>query len=211
MGDLKSRKKINSNGELARLDEIYRSAAVIICEKGFDATSMSDIAEAVGLTKAGIYHYVPGKKELLYAIMSYAMDLLEIKVIAPARMITNAEQRLCLIINNHVKLIAKGSRPEGYSPLSILTDEIAGLTKTDQRRIIARKRVYLDLVRETLEQLQAESRLKNIDVTVGAFSLFGMLLLISRWYRPDGALTSEQVAEEIGKIVFGGMLLPLKN
>ena len=172
---------------------------------------MSDIAEAVGLTKAGIYHYVPGKKELLYAIMSYAMDLLEIKVIAPARMITNAEQRLCLIINNHVKLIAKGSRPEGYSPLSILTDEIAGLTKTDQRRIIARKRVYLDLVRETLEQLQAESRLKNIDVTVGAFSLFGMLLLISRWYRPDGALTSEQVAEEIGKIVFGGMLLPLKN
>ena len=211
MGDLKSRKKINSNGELDRLDEIYRRAAVIICEKGFDATSMSDIAEAVGLTKAGIYHYVPGKKELLYAIMSYAMDLLEIKVIAPARMITNAEQRLCLIINNHVKLIAKGSRPEGYSPLSILTDEIAGLTKTDQRRIIARKRVYLDLVRETLEQLQAESKLKNIDVTVGAFSLFGMLLLISRWYRPDGALTSEQVAEEIGKIVFGGMLLPLKN
>ena len=211
MGDLKSRKKINSNGELARLDEIYRSAAVIICEKGFDATSMSDIADAVGITKAGIYHYVPGKKELLYAIMSYAMDLLEIKVIAPARLVTNAEQRLRLIINNHVKLIAKGSRPEGYSPLSILTDEIAGLTKTDRRRIIARKRVYLELVRETLEQLQAESRLKNIDVTVGAFSLFGMLLLISRWYRPDGALTSEQVAEEIGKIVFGGMLLPLEN
>ena len=211
MGDLKSRKKINSNGELARLDEIYRSAAVIICEKGFDATSMSDIADAVGITKAGIYHYVPGKKELLYAIMSYAMDLLEIKVIAPARLVTNAEQRLRLIINNHVKLIAKGSRPEGYSPLSILTDEIAGLTKTDRRRIIARKRVYLELVRETLQQLQAESRLKNIDVTVGAFSLFGMLLLISRWYRPDGALTSEQVAEEIGKIVFGGMLLPLKN
>jgi TetR/AcrR family transcriptional regulator, cholesterol catabolism regulator len=47
-----------------------------------------------------------------------------------------------------------------------------------------------------------------VDVTVAAFSLFGMLLWLSRWFQPDGRLTSEQVAEEISKIALGGLLRP---
>jgi TetR/AcrR family transcriptional regulator, cholesterol catabolism regulator len=48
--------KLSALDETNRLGEIYRAAALLICEKGYDGTSMSDIAEAVGLTKAGVYH-----------------------------------------------------------------------------------------------------------------------------------------------------------
>ena len=102
MNTLKTRKIAAVNGDVSKLTEIYRAAAGIIFEKGFDATSMSDIAEAVGMTKAGIYHYIPGKKDLLFALMSYAMDRLEMQVIAPAQEIQNAELRLQSIIDNHV-------------------------------------------------------------------------------------------------------------
>ena len=47
-----------------RADDILRAAAEIICRKGFDATSMSEIARAVDLTKAGLYYYIRGKQDL---------------------------------------------------------------------------------------------------------------------------------------------------
>ena len=120
MSALKTRNKIATNGEPARLDGIYRLAAEIIFKQGFDATSMSDIADAVGMTKAGIYHYIPGKKDLLFTLMSYAMDTLDSQVIAPAQEIADAETRLRFIISHHVQLITGDSDEKGNSLLSIL-------------------------------------------------------------------------------------------
>ena len=68
----------------ARTDHIYRVAAGIMCRKGYEATSMNDIADAVGLTKAAMYHYIQGKEHLLFEIMSFAMDMVDQNVIGPA-------------------------------------------------------------------------------------------------------------------------------
>jgi AcrR family transcriptional regulator len=192
-----------------RLSQIYVVAAKLFCDKGFDATSMSDIANAVGMTKAGIYHFVPGgKKDLLFAVMNYGMDRLDAQVITPARAITDAEQRLRWIINGHAQLIISGSGPDGHNPVTIVVDEVAGLTTTQLHKINQRKRAYLDLLRATLQQLKEEGKLKEVDVTVAAFSLLGMMLWLSRWFRPDGRLSNEQVVEEISKISLGGLLRP---
>jgi AcrR family transcriptional regulator len=205
MGALKTRKKLVTNGEPDRLDEIYRTAAAIIFEKGFDATSMNDIAEAVGMTKAGVYHYIPGKKDLLFALMSYALDHLDQDVIIPARDIADAETRLRFIIPNHVKLITGENGDKGNGLISILTDELAGLTKTHRRKIIERKREYLDLVRATMDELKSEGKLKDLDTTVCAFTIFGTVMWLARWYRPGGRLNGAQIADEITKIATSGM------
>jgi hypothetical protein len=63
-------------------------------------------------------------------------------------------------------------------------------------------------LRDTLRQLKDEGKLKDVDATVAAFSLFGMLLWLSRWYKPDGRLTGDEVANEIEKIALGGLLRP---
>ncbi len=211
MNTLKTRKNIALNGDVSKLTEIYRAAAGIIFEKGFDATSMSDIADAVGMTKAGIYHYIPGKKDLLFALMSYAMDRLELQVIAPAKEIASAEERLQSIIDNHVRLITGSHEEEGFGVLSILTDELAGLTAENRKIIIARKRAYFDLVRSTVEELKAQGKLKKVDETVATFSIFGTIMWLSRWYKTSGDLSSEQIAEEISNILLNGMLLKKRN
>lgn len=109
----------SSNNSTApdRVDTIYRAAAQIICDKGYDATSMNDIAEAVGLTKSGLYHHISGKRNLLFRIMNFGMDSLEEQVILPARAIPDAERRLRAIINNHVTLITSRSTPKGITRL----------------------------------------------------------------------------------------------
>jgi AcrR family transcriptional regulator len=163
---MKETKKPVKANDPKRLVEIYNVAAKIICDKGFDAMSMNDIAQAVGMTKAGVYHYIQGKKEMLYEIMSYGMDQLDRGVIAPAKEIADPELRLQTIIFNHAQLITKGN-----NALTVLVDEVAGLTPTNRKKIRQRKRVYFDFVRDTLSQLQIEGKLKEVNPTVAAFSI----------------------------------------
>src|SRR5262245_19768127 len=146
---MKAQKKAGKPTETSkrRLNQIYEVAAQLFCDKGFDATSMSDIADAVGITKAGIYHFIPGgKRDLLFAVMNYGMDRLEESVINPARSISDAEKRLGSIIINHASLITGGSGPDGHSPITIVVDEVAGLAPGQLRKINQRKRAYLELV-----------------------------------------------------------------
>ncbi len=189
-----------------RLDYIYRVAAQLICEKGYDATSMNDIADALGITKAGVYHHIPGKKDLLFRVMNFGLDALDREVILPAREIEDPEQRLRAVIDSHVRLITSRSSREGSNPVTIVVEETAGLTPEHRVRIDQRKRVYVDLVRETLLDLKRQGKLIEVDVTAATFSLLGMIHWLSRWYHPQGRLTPDQVAAEITKMAIGGLL-----
>jgi AcrR family transcriptional regulator len=198
---MKLQKKAARVSEQDRRAEIYNAAAKIISEKGFDAMTMNDIAQAVGMTKAGIYHYIEGKQNMLFAIMNYGMDKLDNGVIAPASQIEDAEKRLIAIIDYHAKLITQGT-----NAITVLVDEVAGLSAIQRKKIIQRKRVYFDFIRDTLNTLKEDGKLKDVDTTVAAFSILGMLLWISRWYHRDGKLTSDQVANEVLKVAIGGTL-----
>jgi AcrR family transcriptional regulator len=184
-----------------RADHIYRVAAEVMCQKGYEGTSMNDIADAVGLTKAGLYHYIRGKEDLLFQIMSYGMDMVEQDAIAPAKQAEDPLERLRIIIWRHAKRVL-----EVGGAVSILLDEMYALTPAHRRAIKARKRAYFDLVRETLDQLSAEGKLRDVSPTVATFSLFGMVNWVSRWYRRDGRLSSEQILSDFLDIALNSVL-----
>lgn len=172
-----------------------------MCRKGYDATSMNDIADAVGLTKAGIYHYIRSKEQLLFEIMNFAMDMVDENVIAPAREVSDAEERLYTIVDRHARRIL-----EVGGSVTILLEETAALTPAHQRTVRNRKRAYFELVRQTLEQLAAEGKLREVNPTVAAFSLFGMTLWLSRWYRRDGELTAPEVLRDFQELALSAVL-----
>ena len=197
--------------EADRLTQIFNVAARLFCERGFEGTTMSDIAEAIGVTKAAVYHFMPGnKQDLLFAVMSYGMDTLDQAVIEPARTIADAELRLRAIITNHVKLVASGSTSEGYNPVTVVVDEVGGLSPQQRRKLDERKRAYVELIRQTLTALEKEGKLRDINVTVIAFALIGAIMWLARWYRPEGKLTPDEVAADLSQIVLGGILRPRK-
>jgi AcrR family transcriptional regulator len=180
---------------------IYLKAAQVFYEKGFDATSMDDLAKALQITKAGLYYYIKSKEDLLCAIMNFAMDWLENEVLAPARAEADPEERLRLIIQRHGRMLMEGPRA-----LPILSDEVRGLAPRHRKRILERKRAYYDLVRDTLEELKAKGKLQDVDPAVGAFGLFGTLLWLPRWFEPLGRLPSEQALADITTFIRGGLL-----
>ncbi len=198
---MKTQKKSVPNNE--RLAEVYRTAAQIILRKGYDATSINDIANALGMTKAGLYHYINGKKELLFDIMTFGLDELDEEVATPACSIADPSARLRFIIASHAQLVTKGQ-----GAITILVDEITALPPAQNRMITRRKREYFNHLRDLLNELKAAGKLNDVDTTVATFGLLGMVNWLSRWFGQDGELTQEQVAEQIVKIALNGLLRP---
>src|SRR3954468_2596685 len=82
--------------------EILRTAARLFQQRGYDATSMNDVAAALRLSKGGLYHHFQSKDEILFEIMNHAMDLTQERVLAPVRNINDAEERLPALIRPHI-------------------------------------------------------------------------------------------------------------
>jgi AcrR family transcriptional regulator len=189
-----------------REGQIYVAASRLFIQKGFAGTSMSDIAEAVKITKAGLYHFVDSKEELLFTISQFGMDRLDEQVIAPAAAIADPLERLEAILKAHVQNAGRASREDG-NPLTIVVDEPGGLTPEHRKVIEGRKRAYLDLLRGTLGELEVQGRLtEGVDVTAAAFAAIGAIMWIGRWWRPDGRLSLEETAEQVAAVLLNGVL-----
>ncbi|MBK8313745.1 MAG: TetR family transcriptional regulator [Acidobacteria bacterium] len=185
-----------------RLLHIYRAAAKVIHQKGYDATSLNDIAAVLGITKGGLYHYINGKQSLLFKIVSYALDLLDAEVVKPVKNMADAEQRLRTLIELHSTLIIdKGIE------MTILLDESTGLTSEDLATIAKRRNRHYRFVRGIVERLKADGKLHpNIDVTIITHNIIGQLQWLARWYHPGGSLKRKKMIEEFTKSVLAGVL-----
>ena len=185
----------------SRRAAMYRTVAQLFRDRGYDATSVSDIARALGLTKAGLYHHFESKEALLFEIMMFGLDKVRDEVVVPVRGIRDPEERLRQLIVRHGRIVTRG-----HGAVAHLGDEIRALPPAARRQIEHRMRVYFDLVRDTLTELQAAGRLREIDRTVATFSLIGMILWLPRWFRQDGRLTQEQVAKHLATFAVGAVV-----
>src|SRR5436189_1510536 len=78
----------------ARRAQIFRTAAHIFRDRGFDGTSVGDVARALRMTKAGLYHYFTGKEALLFEILSFGLDQVRDEVAEPARKVCAIRRRV---------------------------------------------------------------------------------------------------------------------
>jgi AcrR family transcriptional regulator len=200
----------NEAGETSRLmtnherrTQILRQAALTFLHNGYDATSMSRIAERCGITKPGLYYHFKGKQDLLYAIMSHAMDLLEERTMAAMLAAATHEEQLRAILHSHVRLITE--LEEGALTVLVVTARNS-LRPEDRRMIEQRVQSYTGWIRATLEGLRAEGRLREVDSAVAAASLLGLMVWTSRWYRQRGRLTGDEVADQVTELGIASVL-----
>lgn len=185
-----------------RQAQILETAARIFCEKGFDKASMEDVADAVGLTKAGLYHHIGSKDELLFAIMSYGMDLFEEKVLNRVMTISDPLERLKAALRGHVLLVIR-DRPK---EVTVILHETNALKGRFRDRINARKKRYIKFLEKTFREMVKSGAARRVDPSAAAFAMLGMINWIYQWYRPGGRLSDEAVADALSDVFLGGIL-----
>lgn len=187
-----------------RAVDIYRKAANIIYEKGFNATSMGDIAEAVDLTKGGLYYYIKGKKALLFAIMNFAMDLLEAEVLVPAEGESDPQKRLANMVAGNIRVVIQDP-----SAMTILVYEEENLSADHRAKILARKGKYEQMLRESIQAvIDLQEGSSNLDPSVVAYSLLGMIHWVVRWHGTEVDLSKDEVVSQMTHLALHGLMSP---
>jgi AcrR family transcriptional regulator len=197
----KRQKKHNGNGDFNR-NRIFEIAAEVFHRKGYDNTSMSDVAAAAGLTKAGLYHHISSKESLLYTVLDYGLDLTEANVLKPLEEISDPLERLKTMIDLHLKLVLEERNLE----VTGLLHECKTLSPADRARINRRKKQYVRMATNLIEEVAKKYHLQDVNPKVAAYALLGMLNWTYQWYKASGSNTREEIVETFQHIFLQGIL-----
>jgi TetR/AcrR family transcriptional regulator, cholesterol catabolism regulator len=191
--------------------EILRTAARLFQQRGYDATSMNDVAAALKLSKGGLYHHFESKDEILFHIMTHAMQITEERVINVVRHLDPArsdaasmditEERLRTLIRLHIEVVLS---PEDRE-ITVMLHENHPLPPALRRKINARKKDYLHFVENLVADVQRKRGTRSsVTPRAAAFALVGMINWIYQWYKPDGPLTGDALVQQYTDIFFRG-------
>ena len=181
------------------LDSLLEVAVVVFNERGYDATSMDELATRLGVTKSAIYHHVPSKVELLRLALDRALDALFAVTEEPRATTGPAIERLEHVVRGSVRVLTEELpfvtlllRVRGNSPV-----ELAALQR---RREF--DRIVTDLVRGAEDEGDVRP---DVDPAVTSRLLFGTVNSLTEWYRPDGGLSADDLADALVATTFDGL------
>ena len=181
--------------------EILRIAARLFYQRGYDATSMNDVAAKLKFSKGGLYHHFQSKDEILFHLMNHALDVTQERVVNRVRTIADPEEALRALIRLHVEVVLSFRDRE----ITVLLHEHHPLKPSLRKRINARKKEYVHFVEKLVGDVQQLRRSRrSVSPRAAALALLGMINWIYQWYKPEGSLTAEQIARQYTDIFFAG-------
>lgn len=184
-----------------RRDQIFDSAARIFARDGFHAARMDDIAAELDLTKAALYYYCDSKEDLFVRVIEArvgrAVDALE-SLDATATATAKVRQAILThlrVFHHHrdIYTMFLGERLRAISP------EAASVVDDMGRRFERRWAEFLE------EGIASGEFRADIDVPITVKASLSMCNMTLTWFRPDGRLTIEDLAERFGDIILGGI------
>ena len=184
-----------------RSEEVYSAALRLFTEKGYHATSMQDIADAVGLYKGSLYHYISGKEELLERVFERAMDTLlaEMEAIVADASLSPATQ-LRMVVEAHIRAVT-----ENLEALTVYLHEFRALTSASFETVRRQRERYRELVEAVMARGVAVGEFVTADVGIAALGLLGMCNWLAQWYRPGGRLSARQIADQFSELLINGL------
>src|SRR6202451_735807 len=187
--------------------EILRTAARLFQQRGYDATSMNDVAAALKLSKGGLYHHFQSKDEILFEIMNHAMEITHELVMAPVRRIVGPEQRLRTLIRRHMEVVLSPRDRE----ITVMLHENHPLPPALRKRINSRKKDYIHFLENLVADVQVNAQRGRsakwaVSPPAAALALLAMINWIYQCYKPEGELQANNLVPQFTDLVFGGIL-----
>lgn len=183
-----------------RKKEIYKVATKTLWQKGYDKTTIRDIARATEMTTAGLYYYFRSKEELLFQILDGHMD----DMLAGIRKIPLENSHPRDIIRQYIQYQVDTYCNDKFRSKLILNDDDC-LTGEWYERIKEKQRTYLMIWRKALEAYCREQNLSTENIAVDAHCLVGMCNWVYRWYDPKGRIKPDELARIIYQIYLFGL------
>jgi|SRR5579859_3485254 len=191
------------NGVVAapREDQVRAAALRLFKEKGYHATSMRDIAREVGINKGSLYSYITTKEDLLIPVFEQAMAVLlaQIEQVTADRSLRPTD-RLRRAVHAHVIAVA-----DNLDVLTVYLSEWRQLAAESLTTVRSHRERYAALFLQILQDGVDSGEFRAMDTRIVMLGMIGMCNYLFRWYRPDGRLHPDQIADELIELVMQGV------
>jgi len=183
-------------------DEIRSVAVDLFYRRGFQATTLRDIAAKVGIQVGSLYNHIASKGDLLFEIMENVM----VELLDDQRRVAKTSdpvERMRLLVYHHVKF-----HVERAEEVFVGNSELRSLNRTQRARIVALRREYEQVFQDELEDGIRQGKFLPVDVPVTAFGILAMTSWVSSWYSSRGRLSLEDIAEIYTSMALRGIWNP---
>ncbi len=183
-----------------RKKEILSLSQSVLKEKGYAATSVRDIAKALDLEPASLYSHFKSKEDILKITCFEMADKFELAVKEVNDIYFNAEEKLRMAIKLHVEILTSH-----LDSALIFIRDWRNLTGESLDQFIAKRNVYEAGFREIVQTGIDEGVFKETDRKFAALTILSSVNWIVEWYKPNGTLNPEQIAEKLSAFILSGL------
>lgn len=174
---------------------ILQAAVRLFARSGFQAIGIRELASEAGLSSAALYHYMGTKQDLLFQIMTQALQAWYDVALSACDAEAGAPEKLCAFVRSHV--ICSGR----FQLESVVIDtEIRSLKGEQRADVVALRDQYEGLLDRIISQGLEEGQFQTGDRKLLSLGLLEMCNGLSRWYRPQGRSTLESIADGFADI-----------
>ncbi|MEQ4719741.1 TetR/AcrR family transcriptional regulator [Nonomuraea sp. B19D2] len=180
-------------------ESVLAIAVDVFNERGYDGTSMEDLARALGVTKSAIYYHVPGKEQLLARALDRALDGL-FAVVGDERAASGpAIDRLEWAVRQSVRILVD------RLPYVTLLLRVRGNSSTEQAAL-ERRREFDGFISHLVKEAAAEGSIRpDVEPALVTRLLFGTVNSITEWYQPARGASADDLADALLKMTFSGL------
>jgi AcrR family transcriptional regulator len=182
-------------------DRVVDVAVRIFTERGYDGTSMANIAAALGVHKSSIYHHVSGKEQLLEDAVKRALNALHGMLAEPGAVDGPAVERLRYVVRRTVEIMVRQ-----LAEVTVLL-RIRGNTPIERWAMSRRRDFDRAVQRIVAEAVEAGDLRSDVDPALATRLIFGMSNSVTEWYQAGGRLSTADVAAAIEAVAFEGLRL----
>lgn len=189
---------------MTKREEILEAATKFFYEKGYQSTTMNDLANEMGLSKSAIYHYFRSKEEILVEIYERTITDATNELSKGANSDKSTIDKLQEIIKNQIECIIIEKQPM----MKTFFQEEGQLPEKFFKSIKKRKREFNRLVEDIFIEGISEGVFKKGDPALFVNAFLGMCLWVYRWYRPNSKYTPEDISKYFINLIEEGCLTP---
>ncbi len=183
-----------------RKAQIYEEAQRLFREKGYKATTMRDLARAVGVEAASLYSHIKSKEDILQYIcfkmadefFAAQEDIKDLKM--------RPDEKLKLAIKAHVGVIT-----DNASAAAVFLHEWRHLSEPYLNDFKLMRRRYENIFAEIIEDGMDQWVFRHLDTKFYVTVLFSSLNWVYDWYQPDGKFDPEEIADRLSFILLNGL------
>jgi len=183
-------------------ETLIQAAINLFYQKGYFDTSIREIGAKAGISNSIIYHYFKNKEEVLFEIINHSTKELIGALLQVDQEVSDPVECLRKMLVEHSVIFSLKRRKE----TKIVDSDSYFLHGKWKETIIAQQREIYQLYKKKLDEIADQGILKDLDATVAAFSILGMINSSFRWFKESGRLPREEVAQNITKLVFEGII-----